>query len=381
MSGVTKDGIEIERLSEIISDISTDITNTFGDDTRVDANSVFGLIVGIFSRLEAENWELIEQAYNSRTLNGAIGNQLDAIGQIIGTERKELVLGYGTVQISGTDGVIVPRDTRYQDDQGRVWIQKEEAELLAITEVEVTALNEGEFIAGAGTITIIVDAVSGLDSVINNTPTTAGKPEENDAKYRVRLSITAQGAGLGTYDSLYFSLYELDGVSYVGIAENFTDTIDADGLAPHSFSAVVQGGDDNEIADTIWKNKPAGIQTNGAVSVGIIDAGGLPHTVNFERPTLVPIFIEVEIKTSDGWDSSYEEQMKEAIVNYGSLEFTVGDDVIQSKLYIPTNTIPSQSTTSILIGTSAAPTTSDDIAISHFQLSEFSTANIGVTIV
>jgi uncharacterized phage protein gp47/JayE len=381
MAGITPKGIEIKRLEEIVEELTNLIKATFGEDSRVDENSVFGLLISVFSRTEYENWELIEQAYQSRTLRGGQGVQLDAIGEIVGTYRLKAIPNTGRVQLTGTDGTVVPRGTRYADDLDRVWVQVDTHEILGLTEVLVTSEQEEPFVSSAGTITKIIDTINGLDSVTNSESTTRGRQEESDADYRQRLLVTAQGAGLGTFDALLFRILELDEVMFTDVVENTTDATDGNGIPAHAFSAVVLGGDDTEIAETIWKHKPAGIGTHGDVSIQVKDVGGNLHWVNFQRPTIQPIYVSIDIATLPDWDASYEATIKQEIVKYATDEFSVGDDIIQSKLYVPIASIPGQSTREIRIGLATDNMGTDDIPIGAFQIGEFAVDRIEVVYV
>jgi len=60
--------------------------------------------------------------------------------------------------------------------------------------------------------------------------------------------------------------------------------------------------------------------------------------------------------------------------------FSLGDNVINSQLYSPVNTIQGHTVDSVFIGTSAGPTSSADIVIAIDEISVFLEAKITVNI-
>ena len=56
----------------------------------------------------------------------------------------------------------------------------------------------------------------------------------------------------------------------------------------------------------------------------------------------------------------------------------MGDDVIQSRLYTPVNSVQGHEIDSILIGTAYPPTLTDNIPIGLEEISHFTLANIEI---
>ncbi|WP_404852172.1 DUF2612 domain-containing protein [Escherichia coli] len=87
--------------------------------------------------------------------------------------------------------------------------------------------------------------------------------------------------------------------------ENDTGATDSNGLPPHSISAIVDGGDVTEIAQTIRGNKGQGTATYGKTSVTVPDTYGNPHVISFSRSTDVPIFVAITLKVFTGYSGVY----------------------------------------------------------------------------
>ena len=85
--GLTTDGFLAKRLQDIKSDLEDNLRAAFGD-VDVDASSVFGQLVGVFSRPLADVWELGEAVYLSQSPTSAEGIQLDEVVAYTGLERR-----------------------------------------------------------------------------------------------------------------------------------------------------------------------------------------------------------------------------------------------------------------------------------------------------
>jgi hypothetical protein len=122
------------------------------------------------------------------------------------------------------------------------------------------------------------------------------------------------------------------------IIENDTDyTVNSQ--PPHSLEAVVRSvqtaSDNADIADTIWRNKPGGIQLLGAVSVNITDSEGYPRVVKFSRPTEVPVYIALRLKTGTGYlgDAATKQALVTTLQNQSDAGYLdVGADVFAGRL-------------------------------------------------
>ena len=168
----------------------------------------------------------------------------------------------------------------------------------------VTATSTGPQVAAAGTLTRTVDSIDGWVGLVNLVDATPGRNEETDAAYKARHALAFQGIGFATVRGLAGSLAALDGVSSVRVYVNPGSTTDADGRPPHSFEAVVQGGDSEEIAENIWLNHTTGTQSYGSTTYIITDAQGLVATdisVQFTRPTVQYIHVRLTITRGEGF--------------------------------------------------------------------------------
>ena len=245
--------------------------------------------------------------------------------------------------------------------------------------VDLQATENGATLAPAGTLTVIVNPVSGLDRGINVIDATAGRLVETDNELRARRATTLQVAGAGTPEAIRSRLLDLTGVTNAFVFENQTLVTDPDGRPAKSFEAVVQGGDDQEVIDLLWLIKPAGIQTFGSVSGTATDSQGQPQPIAFSRPTDVDIYLEVDLTVDPNeFPANGLAAAETALVNQGN-SFGIGNDVIVTpKLICALDDIPGILGVTVRIGTNPSPTLGNNIAIDVDEVAIFDSARTTV---
>ncbi len=248
--------------------------------------------------------------------------------------------------------------------------------------VEMTANFEtaGQIPVYAGTCTVIETPVSGWDSVINVHDATEGKNRENDPQLKIRRRNTVANPGEATTDSIKSRLLDIDQVLAARVYQNNGDTTDGDGRPPHSIEAVVLGGDDGVIAETIWTFGCGGIQTYGSQTQTITDSDGFPQDIHFNRPTQVPIYIIVNVTTNSKFPTGGDVVIKQNVANFGDENFSINDEVKQWELVGPVGLVLGIETIDIKIGTAPAPTLTNNIAIGVRSIAQFDTAFITVNV-
>jgi uncharacterized phage protein gp47/JayE len=167
-------------------------------------------------------------------------------------------------------------------------------------------------------------------------------------------------------------------VTSVKVLENDTMTTDADGLPAKSVMAVVQGGDDDAIAEMIHKTKAGGMQAYGNVQRTVIDSQGVPQTIGFSRPQGVPIYITITVTKKSG-ETVTEQAVKDALIAYGTT-LQVGDSVVVYPAMVAALSALPIVDVVIKVGTTVSPTADDNITITQSQQAVFDVSRIGVTI-
>lgn len=175
----------------------------------------------------------------------------------------------------------------------------------------------------------------GWFSVSNESETYVGRDYETASEVRQRYASAVFRNSIGMKESIKAALLELQDVTSVTIYENRTDET-VDGLKPHSFQAIVFGGDEEAIARTILNVAPLGIDTNGDICVRIEDSEGAEQDVCFSRPHEVQIYVKVVIKeyNEEILPGDAIDKIKNIVVEQiGKL--STGNDVIYQRLLGP----------------------------------------------
>lgn len=221
-----------------------------------------------------------------------------------------------------------------------------------------SSVNKGSISVPANTLNIIVNPISGLDSVNNIVAGSTGREIETDQELRIRRRELLTGIGAATDEAIRQSvLQEISGVINCLVISNRTDNI-VNGRPPHSFETIVSGGDEDEIAQAIWENMPAGIYPEGAIVKTITDSTGKEQTIRFSRPTNVYLWARVtyELNLEETFPDNGEQAVKDSIVAWAQANLNVGDNVIYQRLSIPVYEVPGIGEITIELATSATPT-------------------------
>lgn len=164
---------------------------------------------------------------------------------------------------------------------------------------------------------------------------------------------------------------------------NPTD-IDISGRPAKSFEIVVEGGTDETIATKIFEAKPAGIQAYGNTGpINILDTYGGAHPIYFSRPSLVPIYVSIDLFVNQAtFPVDGAQQIQEQIISIGE-DFNIGDDVIlfgTNGLIGAFNSIAGIVDYDLTAGRTPNPVGTANVVIQPQQLAEFIQANIIINI-
>ena len=284
----------------------------------------------VFSALD----ETLQQTYNSKDPNKATGLDLDVLCALTGTSRSSGTASTVAITMTGVAGSRIPGSTRFDDTNGNRWSLDKTWTLdsTGTATGDATCTTVGAIEASAGTITTIVDTISGLTSVTNATAATPGTANETDASLRARRNLAVGEPGSNQIDSMTGSIFGVDGVRRVKIYENDTNsaTVSDDnpyGLPANSISPIVDGGTDDDVAMAIYLKKNPGVSLNQAATGVSVDVTSPTYatntkTIKFSRPVYVDMVLVIEIKSDDTLPS---QDVLQTEIQTAFTEFTTGD--------------------------------------------------------
>ena len=252
--------------------------------------------------------------------------------------------------------------------------------------VDAEAEEEGEIQAPVNSLINLLVPIVGITSVTNNEEAKQGRLRETDSELRTRRYESVAIIGASTESAITANVKNLDGVTAAFIISNRTFTTDVDGRPPKSFEVVVEGGDEDSIAETIWRYHPAGIESYGNITKTIVDDDDITQTIKFSRPEEIYIKMQIDYTKYDeeAFGVSGEEGIKQAALAYGET-LNIGVDVIPQRFYgtifssvsgISSLAITLSSSTD---GISWTPYSSTPVSVGKTQRSNFDITNINVT--
>jgi len=384
--GVLPTGFERKRLPDILEDLNAQLQQVFGSNINVSPESPEGQINGLLAESYANLWELIEFAYNAFDPSAATGETLSSLVTLNGINRLSATATRVTLTLAGTAGTLVPAGSIVSAPlTGIQMATLDDAIISPGITVSADVNQTGPVIVLAASVSSIDMPINGWDSVTNIDAGLTGRNVETDIELRIRRAQSVARGAQNIIDSIFAEIASVDGVTNVLVLENDTDATSSEGLPPHSFNAVVTGGVDQDIGDAIWLNKPVGILSFGATATTVLDSQSIIHTISFDRPDIVPVFVRVttEIDTLS-YPANGDDQIRQLIIDYANglvltgQSFGLGDDVILSRLFTPANRVNGHNVQSILIGGSFSTLLDADFVIPTRSISQFILANIDI---
>lgn len=338
-------------------------------------------------RLKYFDQETTSLAFNANA--AAVQAALNALSRLSGvTVTGNYTSGF-TVTFSGNDGqvpqplLVVSQNSLL--DGGAFAVITTVVETTPGVEqgrVNAEATVTGPVNAPAFSLTVIDTPVLGLDRVINFEDAMLGRNRETDAEFRLRRNLTLQRAGAGTVEAIRSRLLDLEDVTAAIVFENSSQVTDLNGRPAKSFEAIVQGGDNQAIADLLWLVKPAGIATFGSITETITDSMNFTHPIKFSRPTNIQIYCDLIITEDiEGFPANGAQLVEDAVIAYVN-GLGIGKDVIvYPGLIAAINPIPGIVDIEVAIGIAPAPTLDDNIVIAANEVAQLDSSNISVTVI
>lgn len=441
MAGLDLTGFTPKTALEIKAEIEAAWRAEFGANVLLSPNEPDGQLIGILTERFAELWELLQAIYAAYDPDKALGQALDAVCAITGTVRDPATRSEVTLTATGDDGtslltgreasVAITGDRfRTTEDATLVLLDVWAAltfydegdrvsndgnayqatasgtsagaggpsgEGTAILDGSVTwrflgageaavdipaeGVETGPLLAVSGTLTTIETPVSGWSGVTNVEDADPGSDEESDDALRAKREAELAAAGAGTINAIRADLLKVDDVTAAVVFQNDTDAVDADGRPPHSVEAVVEGGTDDEIAASLFKNVSAGIATFGSETVQVADSYGNLWDVNFNRVDLIAIWVRVDVVVNAlEFPVNGADQIKAAIVA-DEANYDIGLDVRASRVEKNVWSVPGVLDVSLTyIGISNPAVAATTIVLDVRERASFDTGRITVNV-
>ena len=334
---VTAEGISAPDYQTVLDTITGYFQQIYGSDAYLDPDSKDGQMVALVALAIHDANNKAISVYLSFSPATAQGDALTSNVKINGITRRAATNSTVDLLLTGTVGTTITNGS-VRDTNSVIWNLPATVVIGTDGTVVATATcaSSGAVAAVAGSVNGINTPTRGWASVTNPLAATVGIAAETDAELRVRQSQSVALASLTPFDAVDGAIANVEGVTRHKLFENDTETTDANGLPAHSISAIVEGGDATEIANTIRSTKGQGVSTYGTTAVIVTDKYGNPYTIRFSRPVDVPIYVSITIQALTGYSSEVGDEMKAAVAAYIN-SLAIGDSVLLSRVYSPAN--------------------------------------------
>lgn len=340
---VEPDGIIVPDTSFIQSQVINEYLALFGADLITTANTPQGLLIA--AEVLARDGVAINNATLANQINPNIagGIFLDAICALMGIIRTPATFSTVTGTVTGVAGTIIPAGSQASETVSNQVFQTTTSVTIPTggsIDVIFQAITPGPIGVTPGTLTQIISVVLGWETVTNADSAIVGTNTQSDDALRAFRKDTLAILGMGLAPSILSHVTSVPNVTSATFIENVfptTEVISGVTMLPNSIYVCVSGGVDLDIATALVASKNGGCQyTNGAgipVSVPYtVPFSGQSMTILFDRPTLVPVKIQVTIKAEDTLSDPIT-AVQNAILNYaaglipGETGFTIGTSV------------------------------------------------------
>ena len=384
---ITSAGLFISTYLDLQEDLIDYFKTIYGQDCYLEEDSADYQWLSIVSLRHYDCLSSLQLCYNNRGPQTAIGSGLDQIVKLNGLERKSSTYSTCLVKLTGIAGTII-YDGEVVDTSGYRWSLPSSTEIDDDGTVEVTATCQtvGAIVALENAISIIGTPTAGWLSVTNEVAATIGLPVETDAALRARQALSTTRPSMNLLTGTISAIAAMEDVTRSRVVENYTNEYDIHGNPPHSITCVVEGGTDEDIAETIWLNRGIGCYTNGDVEVPVTDPiTGIVTNIRFYRPIYVSIYVTVTLTPLYDYSSAVTEAIRQAIVDYLNA-LQIGSDVTISALYAAAMAVtedihdPKFSILEITAASIASPQETIDITLLFNQVARGILGNVDIVV-
>lgn len=384
---LTAAGLTTPRLADLRDSVRAALRTSLGAGVQLGQTRVMGRIVDTLTPAIAELAGLVQALYDAFDPDAAEDTLLDNLCALVGVSRIDARATTATLTGTASGAGTILAGSRFRVPNGPVFEAVEEVAFTAGSfDFDVIAQEVGPQEAPAGSITALVDVVSGLASVTNAADAIPGRDVEKNEALRVRREASLRIVGSGTDQAMRARLLEVEGVDAAVVISNRNLTDDSNGIPGKSFRAVVWPApvDDEPIWQAVWDSMPAGIKADGTEAGTAIDSQGNAQPVAYSVAAPVEIHVEVVVEVdATVWPVDGADQAAAAVeAAFGGL--SIGDDVRIYRLTAAVAAAAIPGIESLIVrakaGSAPGPSDTANIAISITQIATIDPLNIDVTV-
>lgn len=390
MAGLTPQGFERDSVDAIRKRIEQRILADLGPTVDVSPESQLGQLIGIFANEAGMAWEAIEGAYHAFDPDQAEDFLLVALAKLTGTMKRGASRSRVecTVDLDAGATLLAGVHFAHVDDRPQARFTPE-VDFTSPSDgthsVHFVSEETGPVSAPATTLNVIATPVVGWNAITNANDAELGLPEDTNETLRARREQELQTSGNGTVDAIEAAVSKVADVQSVRVFENVTNVTDMNGVPPHSVETLVfdgvspTGSNNDAIAQAIWNAKAGGIRSFGNVSGQALDRRGNPRSVSFNRVSVRPVYVEIDVDTApadyvgDGALAVFLAERANALMDIGQ---AVRVRLVDSLVYDLSGVID---VTGFRLGFTSSPSGTTNLVVGPREIAHFDSSNIVVT--
>ena len=250
---------------DILAGVQADINAAFGGGVNPSPQTSQGQLATTETAIIGDKNSQIAYIANQVNPSMSSGIWQDAIGEIYFIKRIPAASTVVNCTCVGAVNTVIPIGAVAQDTTGYLYSSTTSGIIPSTGSVTIPFQNQttGAFACNPGTLTIIVTAVAGWDTITNPSAGAVGNDVESRQAFEARRSASVAVNSVNSIQSIYGALASLSDVIGVFVVDNPQGTTTNFGstsypIPAHSICVSVAGGTASEIGTAIWNNKPPG---------------------------------------------------------------------------------------------------------------------------
>ena len=394
---ITASGVIVPDTSTVQEQVTQDFLNALGQDLDTTPETPQGRFIQLMTDYRTNTLGINAQNANQINLRYATGRFLDAIASFFGLTRIAATSTRVLASVTGIAGTVIPSGSQAQTTEGNIFYAENNITIgqNGTATGYFLSLVKGAIPCNVNSLTTIVNAVLGWEAINNTASATLGTEVESDTAFRIRIE-NSRYSGISLLESIKSRLANIENVKSSWAYDNYTDqTITYSGIDidAHSIVVIVDGGDDEEVAQAIFKAKTGGTGYTAIpdqyITENVVDgAFGVTYPVTFNRPEIVSFKVGIQVRAGNYDGTDLEGDVKKAIIDWsnGLVEgvdgIKIGQNVspfeISAAVSVQIPTIYIKSCKVALVGGTLA---TNELTFTVAQIGQISESNITVTVV
>lgn len=390
-------GLILTQTSTLLEDVQYEWQQALGTDLSLEPGTPQGRMIEAITTARKFAIGLAAETANQINPNYASGIFLDAIAALFGIKRLAATRTSVLATLTGVANTTIQAGALARTTVGDEFYLERQTTIPSSGIVQATFLsvNTGPVPCAQNTLTQMVTQVEGWESINNSSGARLGEDVESDYNLRRRIENSSRYQGVSLIGDIKRGINDVANVTSSYVFNNGTgETVNHQGVdvLEHSVLILVEGGQDDAIAQAIFENLSAGCNMTPiegqSVIVNVRDGSyGIEYPITFNRPAPIDIIVQISVRNNGYSGDDLERAVKDAIVNWsiGNVDgldaVGIGDSIsafnISSIVQVQ---IPTIIVSDVKIARQGDTPTSNELGFKISEVGRFTNANITVLI-